>query len=75
MNKAGAVVDTGYVFITQRYDRFTGCSDGKCGPPTGNFVMHCHILGHEERGSMLVLEIVPPGQQPSPPPGGGVVLP
>jgi len=53
----GAVVDTAYVFITQWYDPFTGCVDNKCGPPTGDFVMHCHILGHEERGMMQVLRI------------------
>ncbi|HEY0025274.1 MAG TPA: multicopper oxidase domain-containing protein [Longimicrobium sp.] len=55
------VANTGYAVITQRYDPFTGCVDGKCGPPTGEFVMHCHILGHEERGMMQVLEIVGPG--------------
>jgi FtsP/CotA-like multicopper oxidase with cupredoxin domain len=56
------IPNTGYAVITQRYDDFTGCTDGKCGPPTGNFVMHCHILGHEERGMMQVLRIGEPGQ-------------
>lgn len=37
----------GYVVIRQRYDDFTGA-----------FVTHCHILGHEERGMMQLLEIV-----------------
>ena len=54
---SGAIVDTPYVFITQRYDNFEGCTDARCGPPTGQFVMHCHILGHEERGMMQVLQI------------------
>jgi FtsP/CotA-like multicopper oxidase with cupredoxin domain len=65
VNSAREPLDPGVVFITQRYDRFTGCTDGKCGPPTGNFVMHCHILGHEERGMMQVLQIGPltPEQQ------------
>ena len=53
-------MNSGYAVITQRYDPFVGCADGKCGPPTGQFVMHCHILGHEERGMMQVLEIVGP---------------
>jgi FtsP/CotA-like multicopper oxidase with cupredoxin domain len=56
-----AVPNSAYVVLTQRYDRFEGCRDGKCGEPTGQFVMHCHILGHEERGMMQVLEIVEPG--------------
>ncbi|WP_420125167.1 multicopper oxidase family protein [Longimicrobium sp.] len=56
------ITDSAYVFITQRYEDFTGCSDGKCGPPTGSFVMHCHILGHEERGMMQVLQITENGQ-------------
>jgi FtsP/CotA-like multicopper oxidase with cupredoxin domain len=60
----------GYALIRQAYQPFlnadgTVCTD--CGPPTGEFVMHCHILGHEERGMMQVIEIVPtagtaPGQ-------------
>jgi FtsP/CotA-like multicopper oxidase with cupredoxin domain len=56
LNSAGMPVDPGYVFITQRYEDFDGCTT--CGPPTGDFVMHCHILGHEERGMMQVLQIV-----------------
>ena len=64
LDSSGMPVDPGYVFITQRYENFEGCSDGKCGPPTGQFVMHCHILGHEERGMMQILQIVGPGQQP-----------
>jgi FtsP/CotA-like multicopper oxidase with cupredoxin domain len=30
---------------------------------TGKFVLHCHILGHEDRGMMQVVEIVPPGEE------------
>lgn len=65
----------GYVLIRQGYEPFTN-ADGSictnCGPPYGQFVMHCHILGHEERGMMQVIEIVPEaGQQPGPVRSGG----
>jgi FtsP/CotA-like multicopper oxidase with cupredoxin domain len=66
-----SIPNSAYVVITQRYDDFEGCVDGKCGPPTGNFVMHCHILGHEERGMMQVLQIIPPGGQVTPLRRGG----
>jgi FtsP/CotA-like multicopper oxidase with cupredoxin domain len=48
-------VDTvpGYVVIRQRYEDFTG-----------EYVMHCHVLGHEERGMMQLLEVVGKGQPP-----------
>jgi len=59
----------GYAVITQKYDRFEGCRERDCGSPTGYFVMHCHILGHEERGMMQVLEVVNRGQPVSPPVG------
>jgi FtsP/CotA-like multicopper oxidase with cupredoxin domain len=26
---------------------------------TGQFVLHCHILGHEDRGMMQLVEVVP----------------
>ncbi|HYR08998.1 MAG TPA: multicopper oxidase domain-containing protein, partial [Longimicrobium sp.] len=58
-----------YAVITQAYDDFQGCRDENCGPPTGYFVMHCHILGHEERGMMQVLQVVNPGEPVSPPEG------
>ncbi|HEY0015697.1 MAG TPA: multicopper oxidase domain-containing protein [Longimicrobium sp.] len=60
----------GYALIRQGYEPFRN-PDGSictsCGPAFGEFVMHCHILGHEERGMMQVIEIVPtagmaPGQ-------------
>jgi FtsP/CotA-like multicopper oxidase with cupredoxin domain len=38
----------GAVIIRQRYEDFAG-----------QFVMHCHILGHEERGMMQLLEVFP----------------
>jgi FtsP/CotA-like multicopper oxidase with cupredoxin domain len=75
LNSAGRPVDPGYVFITQRYAAFEGCKDAKCGPPTGHFVMHCHILGHEERGMMQVLQVVRPGERPSNPGGHGAPRP
>ena len=75
ITRNGTTVDTvltrveAYAVITQKYDDFQGCRDENCGPPTGYFVMHCHILGHEERGMMQVLQVVAPGQPVSPPEG------
>jgi FtsP/CotA-like multicopper oxidase with cupredoxin domain len=43
---SGQVTTPGYVIIKQRYLNFTG-----------EFVMHCHILGHEERGMMQNLKV------------------
>jgi FtsP/CotA-like multicopper oxidase with cupredoxin domain len=37
----------GYIVIRQQYTDFAG-----------TFVMHCHILGHEERGMMQMVQIV-----------------
>ncbi|HET7460990.1 MAG TPA: multicopper oxidase family protein [Longimicrobium sp.] len=37
----------GYIVVRQQYTNFTG-----------TFVMHCHILGHEERGMMQKVQIV-----------------
>jgi L-ascorbate oxidase len=52
----------GYIYIRQGYEPFRN-ADGSicqnCGPAYGEFVMHCHILGHEERGMMQLIEIVP----------------
>jgi FtsP/CotA-like multicopper oxidase with cupredoxin domain len=47
----------GHIVIRQQYADFTG-----------RFVMHCHILGHEERGMMQLLQITPIDR--GPPPGG-----
>lgn len=38
----------GEVKIRSRYERYTG-----------KFVMHCHILDHEDRGMMEIVEVVP----------------
>jgi FtsP/CotA-like multicopper oxidase with cupredoxin domain len=69
-NSSGATVP-GYAIIRQAYEPFRN-ADGsiceRCGPPTGWFVMHCHILGHEERGMMQLLEVIPPGGQVGPVP-------
>ncbi len=59
---ASGVVDTvpGTVLIRQAYQPFLnadGSTCTSCGPAYGQFVMHCHILGHEERGMMQVLQI------------------
>ncbi len=48
VDAAGNVTDPGYVIIRQQYENFTG-----------RYVMHCHILGHEERGMMQLLEVFP----------------
>jgi FtsP/CotA-like multicopper oxidase with cupredoxin domain len=40
----------GYISIRQAYEDFAGA-----------YVMHCHILGHEERGMMQRIDVVPPG--------------
>ena len=60
-----------YAVITQRYDSMKvdslkACTT--CGPQTGYYVMHCHILGHEERGMMQLLQLTAPGQPVTPPP-------
>ncbi|MCH7800044.1 MAG: multicopper oxidase domain-containing protein [Chloroflexi bacterium] len=49
------VVTPGYVIVRQRYLDFTG-----------TFVLHCHILGHEDRGMMQLLEVVLPKATASP---------
>jgi FtsP/CotA-like multicopper oxidase with cupredoxin domain len=51
----GVVSQPGYVLIRQRYDDFVG-----------EYVMHCHILGHEERGMMQLLQVTATGR-PQPP--------
>ncbi|HEV3052430.1 MAG TPA: multicopper oxidase family protein, partial [Longimicrobium sp.] len=56
------VTRPGYAVIRQENAPFLnadGCVCQGCGPPTGQFVMHCHILGHEERGMMQIIEIFP----------------
>jgi FtsP/CotA-like multicopper oxidase with cupredoxin domain len=30
------------------------------GPDVGDFVFHCHILGHEDLGMMNIIRVVPP---------------
>jgi suppressor of ftsI len=34
----------------------------------GHFVFHCHILGHEDAGMMQTVDVIRPGDKPSPPP-------
>jgi FtsP/CotA-like multicopper oxidase with cupredoxin domain len=65
----------GHVVIRQEYATFrnadgTPCTN--CGDPTGWFVMHCHILGHEERGMMQLLEIIAPGGKVGPVPANWI---
>jgi len=42
------VVIPGYFRMRSRFVDFTG-----------QYVMHCHILAHEDRGMMTVVEVVP----------------
>ena len=46
-------ITPGKVVIRQRYPDFTG-----------TFVLHCHILPHEDRGMMQLVRIVPAGHYP-----------
>lgn len=69
-------IDTipGFIIIRQAYAPFLN-ADGtvctNCGPAWGEFVMHCHILGHEERGMMQAIQIIPyPGWVGQPGAGG-----
>jgi FtsP/CotA-like multicopper oxidase with cupredoxin domain len=67
---AGGRVVPGVAIIRQKYDDFDGCTT--CGNPFGSFVMHCHILGHEERGMMQIIRILGPGEPvPTSSAGGG----
>lgn len=36
---------------------------------TGHFVFHCHILGHEDAGMMMTVQVRRPGEPVTPPPG------
>jgi FtsP/CotA-like multicopper oxidase with cupredoxin domain len=47
----------GKIVIRNRYLDFDGW-----------FVFHCHILNHEDGGMMSSIEVLKPGQKPSPPP-------
>jgi FtsP/CotA-like multicopper oxidase with cupredoxin domain len=47
-NEDGSAADPGYVIIRHRFEDFTG-----------DFVLHCHILGHEDRGMMQRVRIEP----------------
>lgn len=45
----GSVDQAGYVRIRQRFADFTG-----------SFVLHCHMLAHEDRGMMQLLRVISP---------------
>jgi FtsP/CotA-like multicopper oxidase with cupredoxin domain len=36
------------------------------GPDIGDFVFHCHILGHEDLGMMNIIQVVPPSDKNQP---------
>jgi FtsP/CotA-like multicopper oxidase with cupredoxin domain len=38
---------------------------------TGHFVFHCHILGHEDAGMMMTVQVRRRGDPKTPPPGAG----
>jgi uncharacterized cupredoxin-like copper-binding protein len=44
------------------------------GPDIGDFVYHCHILGHEDNGMMAIIRVLPAGTAAGPvvPPSTGV---
>ena len=53
------IVSPAYIRIRQRYENFTG-----------PYVMHCHILGHEERGMMQRIAVTPGGVPEAAAPAG-----
>jgi FtsP/CotA-like multicopper oxidase with cupredoxin domain len=53
----GGQVKPGLVVIRNRFLDYPGW-----------FVFHCHILSHEDDGMMLTVEVLKPGDKPSPPP-------
>ncbi len=55
-NSAGQFV-AGQVVIMNHFTDFNGW-----------FVFHCHILAHEDNGMMQSIEVLLPGETPSPPP-------
>jgi FtsP/CotA-like multicopper oxidase with cupredoxin domain len=54
----GSIAAAGTVTIRHRFPDITG-----------TYVLHCHILGHEDRGFMHVVQVHPAGEKCSPPPG------
>ncbi|HKR66170.1 MAG TPA: multicopper oxidase domain-containing protein [Thermoanaerobaculia bacterium] len=44
----------GYMVIRQRFEDYTG-----------PYVLHCHFLGHEDRGMMLTVQTVCPNHEPN----------
>jgi len=53
ISKDGKQITPGKVTIRQTYVDFTG-----------TFVLHCHILAHEDRGMMQLVRVVPANQYP-----------
>jgi FtsP/CotA-like multicopper oxidase with cupredoxin domain len=47
LDENGKVIQPGKVVIRHRFEDFVG-----------KFVLHCHILGHEDRGMMQLLQVV-----------------
>ena len=43
------------------------------GPDVGDFVYHCHILGHEDNGMMAIIRVLPGEAEGSATPGKGAV--
>jgi FtsP/CotA-like multicopper oxidase with cupredoxin domain len=56
------------------YPSVTGLMDFR-GPDVGDFVYHCHILGHEDRGMMAIIEVLPPASSKLTSPDHGKQVP
>lgn len=56
-NPDGTATDPGRIVILNHFVDYDG-----------HFVFHCHILNHEDRGMMATIQVLRPGEQPSPPP-------
>jgi FtsP/CotA-like multicopper oxidase with cupredoxin domain len=55
VDQQGNIIAPGWVTFKHRFPKITG-----------TFVMHCHILGHEDRGFMHVVQVHAKGQACSP---------
>src|SRR5262249_11865975 len=62
--KAQQLYDTfqvGYWTGVGDYPSITAKMDFR-GATVGDFVYHCHILDHEDRGMMAIIRVLPPGK-------------
>jgi FtsP/CotA-like multicopper oxidase with cupredoxin domain len=54
IDSTGKLISPGRVVIRQTYLDFTG-----------TYVLHCHILAHEDRGMMQLVRVVPANKYPA----------